>query len=677
MFGVRRAYSIRLLVAAGMVALGIWVARISSLDDTVSLFLAITISAAGLSLLAFARSGDGRASDLKDLDVGLIEAIDRTEAVIKFRLDGTILSANDNFLNAMGYAREEVIGRHHKMFVEKGFAESEEYKAFWRSLRSGEHSSTEFKRLGKGGRIVWIKATYNPVLDKTGSPTHVVKIASDITAQKLQAEHNRMVRQALDCVSASVMVADRESNIVYLNKTIKALFRQTEDDLRTALPDFDSDGLMGSRMDLLHATPDHLAGLLGDLSTECTSDFELGGRSIRISANPVFSDSEERIGTVVEWKDRTAEVAIEGEVQRMVEGAIRGDLTTRIAVSGQVGFLHRLSISVNSLIDVFDTVTKQCLDVLRDMSVGDLSTHVENDYEGSFAELRTTVNSTGDKLIEVVDTIKSSVSALGIGAGEILSGNRDLSTRTVDQAANIEQTATNVQEITRSVQQTADNAGDASKLAHDALATASDGSAVVRRAVDAMAAISDSSARTADIISTIDEIAFQTNLLALNASVEAARAGERGRGFAVVANEVRNLAAKSAASAREIRDLILSSSNLVDRGVQLVRETGRSFQQIESDIQEVSSVVSEIALASREQAQGVRGIESAVMQLESLTQDNSALVQHTASASESIEARTRELGELTRFFTTSRGDSVISLDQERRSRRLHQRTESA
>ncbi|MEO0952094.1 MAG: PAS domain S-box protein, partial [Pseudomonadota bacterium] len=154
MFGVQRANSIRLSMAAGMLLLGVWVARMSSLDNTVSLVLAMTLNAAALSLLAFARFGDAGKSKLKDLDVGLFEAIDRTEAVIKFKLDGTILSANDNFLNAMGYAREEVVGHHHKMFVEKSFAESDEYKAFWRSLRSGEHSSAEFKRLGKGGRIV-------------------------------------------------------------------------------------------------------------------------------------------------------------------------------------------------------------------------------------------------------------------------------------------------------------------------------------------------------------------------------------------------------------------------------------------------------------------------------------------------------------------------------------------
>ena len=220
---------IRLATAAGLLLLPAWVGWLSSLDSTVSLFLVVALNVSAFVLLAFAPRSDLQKPQSIDLDVGLIDAIDRPEAVIKFKLDGTILSANDNFLSAMGYAREEVVGRHHKMFVEKSFAESAEYEAFWRALKSGEHSSAEFKRLGKGGRIVWIKATYNPVLDRNGAPSHVVKIASDITEQKLQAERNQMVRQALDCVSASVMMADRDSNIVYLNKTIEHLFRDTDD----------------------------------------------------------------------------------------------------------------------------------------------------------------------------------------------------------------------------------------------------------------------------------------------------------------------------------------------------------------------------------------------------------------------------------------------------------------
>ena len=332
------------------------------------------------------------------------------------------------------------------------------------------------------------------------------------------------IKAALDKVTTNVMMADPDLNIIYMNDTVQDMMRNAQTDIQKALPHFNVANLMGQNIDLFHKNPSHQRNLLGNLTNTVSSQLELGGRTFRVIANPVFDEAKKRIGTVVEWADRTQEVAVEREVSGIVNGVIEGNLRERISLDGKSGFFEALSKGINALVD---------------------------------------------NVAEMVSQVKAASSEVSRGADEISQGNANLSQRTEEQASSLEETASSMEEMTSTVKQNADNSGQANQLAIAARDQAEKGGTVVAKAVEAMDEINDSSKKIADIISVIDEIAFQTNLLALNAAVEAARAGEQGRGFAVVASEVRNLAGRSATAAKEIKDLIQDSVKKVSEGSDL------------------------------------------------------------------------------------------------------------
>lgn len=497
-----------------------------------------------------------------------------------------------------------------------------------------------------------------PVYDDQGDKVGTVvewddktqRLAAEEAATKL-ANENARVKSALDNVTTNAMIADAEFNIVYLNDAVVSMMRNAESDLKKDLPNFDSSRLLGANIDIFHKNPAHQRAMLERLSSTYKTEIVVGGRTFALVANPVFNDENERIGTIVEWNDRTSEVVIEKEVADLVSAASEGNLTQRINESGKEGFYLRLSQGLNQLVSIVDDAVTDTAQMLDALANGDLTQRITQEYHGSFDKLKRDANVTADKLTEVINRISSSATLVASGAEEISQGNADLSQRTEEQASSLEETASSMEEMTSTVRQNADNAKVANELAEETSSKAMQGGEVVNRAVQSMSGINESSKKIADIIGVIDEIAFQTNLLALNAAVEAARAGEQGRGFAVVAGEVRNLAQRSAGAAKEIKDLIRDSVSKVEDGTLLVNESGETLKDIVASVKRVTDMISDIAEASVEQSSGIEQVNKAVTQMDEMTQQNAALVEEASAAGESMAEQANDMRRLLNFFT--------------------------
>ncbi len=437
-----------------------------------------------------------------------MDAISRSQAIIEFNLDGTIIEANDNFLSALGYTAAEIVGRHHSTFMDPTEAATDAYRAFWQKLRDGQFVAQKFRRLAKGGREVWIQASYNPMIDASGKPYKVIKLAVDITAAEQEAARNEEARK----------------------------------------------------------------------------------------------DAEETQHELVE--------TLAGNLSRLSEG----DLTARI--EGERTGTHKT---------------------------------VQDDYNSAIESLRVTL-----------DEVLQSVSSIQGGSDEIAGASDDLSRRTEQQAASLEQTAAALDQITATVKRSAAGAQQAASVATATRADAEQSGQVVREAVAAMGEIQQSSNEIGQIIGVIDEIAFQTNLLALNAGVEAARAGDAGRGFAVVAQEVRALAQRSAAAAKEIKSLISASTNQVAKGVKLVDDTGTALTTISTRVAEMDGLIGEIAGSAQEQSTALAQVNSAINQMDQVTQQNAAMVEEATAAAGTLQSEASQLATLVQRFNTGSPSATMA-----------------
>ncbi len=518
-------------------------------------------------------------------------------------MDGTILDANDNFLRVMGYSLAEIKGQRHTLFVDTATSQGGDYRALWDKMARGEFDGGQYKRIAKGGREVWVQASYNPITDVNGKPFKVVEYATDITEQKLRN-------------------ADFEGQLAAIGKAQAVIEFEMDGTVRSANDNFAqtmgySNSEVRGKHHSMFVDPAISGGAeyrafwaklgRGEPDAGRYKRVAKGGREVWLQAsyNPIL-DANGRPFKVVKYaSDVTAQMQMAQQLeltvkqtQITVKAATEGDLTARIPLNGKTGELEALCKGVNSMLDTTAELVKQ---------------------------------------------VKVAAAEVQTGAEEISKGNLNLSQRTEQQASSLEETASSMEEMTSTVKQTADNAGQANQLAMAARQQAEKGGAVVSSAVTAMGGINAASRKIADIIGVIDEIAFQTNLLALNAAVEAARAGEQGRGFAVVATEVRNLAGRSATAAKEIKALIQDSVARVDEGSKLVDESGRTLEEIVSAVKKVTDIVAEIAAASREQSSGIEQVNKAVMQMDQTTQQNAALVEEASAASQAIVEQAQAL----------------------------------
>lgn len=462
-------------------------------------------------------------------------------------------------------------------------------------------------------------------------------------AEKRAAHEMARLKCVLDDVSVCVRVADTQGKIIYINKIMRETLKKYEVAFQHDLPNFKADSIVGSSIGIFYNDPQAAIERMRTMNQTLCTQLKLGGRQFDVITTPVFSETGERLGSVAQWVDRTDQIRSEEELAEIVHAASLGNFEHRIPLEGKQGLALQLAKSMNDLMATTSASLDEIVRVLSALAKGNLTETIAGNYQGIFSKLKDDANATIMQLTEIIGHIKNASDTIQLEVREIATGNNNLSHRTQEQAANLQQTSESMKELSVTVKKNTDDAKYANELALGAAGTAKKGVVVVNNVVNTMSSINEASHQIVDIISVIDDIAFQTNILALNAAVEAARAGEQGVGFAVVATEVRSLAQRAASAAGEIKRLIGDSVERVSGGSKQVAQAGETMQEIVNAIQEVTEIMSDIAHASTQQNLDIERVHEAITHMDSVTQQNAALVKQAASAAESLSDQTHQL----------------------------------
>ena len=476
------------------------------------------------------------------------------------------------------------------------------------------------------------------------------KLSSDRQEVEKSTIEMGRIKSALDCIDTSITLSDADNNLIFMNMSCHSLFDQWSDQLSHNGRAFNTDSLMGKNVADLFQDDNLRRIYQSPLDQSQEADFVFSSRTFKLIINPVHDDHGEYQGRITQWVERTEQLAVEQEIQTVVDAAQSGDLSQRISLEDKQGFSLTFAKGVNQLVEISALVINELVEVLGAMAEGDLTHNVAGDYSGQFKTLQDNTNTTISKLKTVISELQQSSFEIAQGVREIADNNMELSNRTEEQAANLEQTAAAMEEITSMVQNNSESSATASELANSTRTLGAQGDSVLGQAIKSMEDIGGASDKIENIIAVINEISFQTNLLALNASVEAAHAGDQGKGFAVVATEVRDLAQRSAQAAKEIKVLIEDSGEKVSHGSGLVASSGQALGEIITSVNKVGDLLSEISNAGVEQAKGIEDVNIAITKIDSATQSNTAMVEQTAASSMELGRQAEKLTGLVAFF---------------------------
>ncbi len=529
-----------------------------------------------------------------------LNALSSSMAMIEFKLDGTIVSANDNFLEGMGYQKSELIGQHHAIFMPDDTSRTPEYSRFWEDLRNGQFKAGEILRVRKNGEKIWLQATYTPMKNSAGETVGILKIARDITKDKLKSNEDAGQLAALDRVQAVI--------------------------------EFDTNGTV------LHANENFLSLLEYELH-------EVVGRHHSIFVRDSDTDEYRRF-----WKELAEGTYKEAQYPRMTKSGkevwIQATYNPILDGTGKPCKVVKFATNVTPRRKAIEEF-QSAVSALRE---GDLTFSLTQPMPDDLEALRVNFNSAIEQMAQLVTVIVGGTHEITRETDVLDSAANELSRRTEAQAATLEESAAAITEIAHSVESSSVMVRDASAKVSMARERTNDSRKVVGQTTQAMQDIAVASDKISKITGVIDAISFQTNLLALNAGVEAARAGDAGRGFAVVASEVRALAVKSSGAASDIAELLSNSSNMVKEGVQLVSKSGVVLDEINDLVDDIHRLVEDLTTSSGDQSKTISEISATVNQLDVLTQQNVSMFEETAASISTLRAQAKGLAKESSIF---------------------------
>ncbi len=615
-------------------------------------------------VIKFATDITERTIQSADLE-GKLKAISSTRAIIEFDLEGFILTANDNFLNTLGYQLSEIEGKHHSLFCGKEYVESASYKEFWTNLKNGEANVGEYKRIDKEGNDVWINAAYNPILDPDGKPYKVVKFASDVTESKIHSSISEGKTEAISRAQA-VIEFELDGTVIYANENFLTTLGYDESDI------------IGKHHSLFCekaycASPDYTTFWenlrKGIFNTGEYKRVKKDGTDIWIQAsyNPIFDASGKPYRVVKFASDVTQQKLTSLEHKGTIDAINRAQAVIEFTPEGKIitanePFLSTTGYVLDDIVDqhhrIFCTSelhsSEQYSAFWRNLKNGEfesgrflrLSKAGKNiwlqatynpifDLNGQvvkvikFATDITTQVSVEESVTTIAETFTLNTRQISEQATEVAGGAQSL-------GATTEQMNASVEELSASIDSIAENSREADNVAKNTQHEADLGSKAIDRSIESMELINKSSEEIAEIVKVISEIASQTNLLAFNAAIEAARAGEHGLGFSVVADEVRKLAERSSQATKEITKLINESVKRVVQGGEISKEAATAFGKIVDGVSKTTFSISEISTAAQEQQIAARDVSDAIQQIAIATETS-------AFASDSIATATNTL----------------------------------